>query len=386
MVHYYTSITSNYLPKARVLAASIRRHDPDAVIHLVLCDVPPPKLDLGAEPFDHLHSIGDLGIPDLERWLFKHDVVELCTAAKGPALWKILGEHRADQVFFFDPDIVLLDDPAELHARLAQTNVVLTPHLVAPEQTEEGVVDNEISGLRHGAYNLGFLGVRRTPAGTEFARWWRDRLLAHCYADIPAGLFTDQRWCDLAPGLFEGVTVLRDKRYNVATWNLSHRQVSKGGDGKLEVDGRPVLFFHFSGFDSGAQMENLRKYAPLRSPLFELHHWYVAEMDRHGQRELGGLEHAYARYRDGTPIPARHRRAYRRRPDLQARFPDPFSGELARWLEAESPAEAAARETDGDLKQTLTWRLGRLVTAPIERAMGRVPGLVPAVKRLFRRR
>src|SRR5262245_44064751 len=114
MIHYYTSITSNYLPKARVLARSIRRHDPDAAIHLILCDVPPRAFDLGAEPFDHLHLIGDLGIPDLVRWLFKHDVVELCTAAKGPALCKIFDEHRPDQVFFFDPDIVLLDDPAEL--------------------------------------------------------------------------------------------------------------------------------------------------------------------------------------------------------------------------------------------------------------------------------
>jgi hypothetical protein len=386
MIHYFTSITANYLPKARILARSIRRHDSEGVIHLVLCDVPPEGFDLGAEPFDHLSLIGDLGIPDLDRWLFKHDVVELCTAAKGPALWKILDQHRADQAFYFDPDIVVLDDLAALHAHLERTDVVLTPHLVGPERTEEGVIDNEISVLRHGTYNLGFLGVRRTPTGMEFARWWRDRLLAHCYADIPAGLFTDQRWCDLAPGLFEGVTILRDKRYNVATWNLSHRRIDKGREGRLEVDGIPLSFFHFSGFDSGAQLDNLRKHAPLGSPLFELHDWYVREMDREGQEQLGEKEHAYARYRDGAPIPARHRRAYRRRPDLQARFPDPFSGELARWLEAESPTEAAAREADGDLKQTVTWRLGRMVTGPIERVMGRVPGLVPAVKKLLRRR
>ena len=49
---YYTSITSNYLPKARVLAASVKRHDAHARFHLLLSDVPPEGFDLAAEPFD----------------------------------------------------------------------------------------------------------------------------------------------------------------------------------------------------------------------------------------------------------------------------------------------------------------------------------------------
>ena len=90
MTHYYTSIASNYLPKARILARSLRKHEPGAIFHLVLCDRPPPGFDLAKEPFDHLHLITDLGIPNVESWVFQHSVVEMCTGAKGPALWKIL--------------------------------------------------------------------------------------------------------------------------------------------------------------------------------------------------------------------------------------------------------------------------------------------------------
>src|SRR6267142_7045215 len=96
--HYFTSIANNYLPKARILARSIRKHDADAVVHVVLCDIPPVGFDLAAEPFDHLHLIRDLEIPDSTRWLFEHELVEMCTGAKGPALWKILTEYQVDQV------------------------------------------------------------------------------------------------------------------------------------------------------------------------------------------------------------------------------------------------------------------------------------------------
>jgi hypothetical protein len=396
--HYYTSIASNYLPKARILARSLRQHDPDAVIHLVLCDIPPPGFALDKEPFDHLHLVRDLDIPNVLSWLFQHELVEMCTGAKGPALWKILTEYDADQVYYFDPDIVVMHDLSGLKAQLAQASVVLTPHQVAPEEKDEDVRTNEITSLKYGVYNLGFLGVRRTDAGLAFARWWRDRLLSYCWADIPNGLFTDQRWCDLAMALFDDVRVLRDKAYNVATWNLTHRHVTLGPEGKLVVDGKPIVFFHFSGFDSGGQLMMLKKFAPPRSPLFEYHDWYIREMDAQGQRELGNLKCVYASYFNGEPIESVHRRVYRERPELIAQFPDPFAVDadysLRDWMKQHQPRQPAAKQArameavpwNADLTTTITWRVGKAITGPIERAFNLVPGLAPAIKRGLRLR
>jgi hypothetical protein len=393
MVHYYTSITSNYIPKARILARSIRKHDPKAVIHLVLCDAPPANYDFAKEPFDELHTLRDLDIPDLESWLFKHDIVELCTAAKGPAMHKLLNRADADQVYFFDPDVVVFGELPALHAELASASVLLTPHQIVPESRPDAVIDNEICSLKHGIYNLGFVGVRKCEAGLAFARWWRDRLLTWCYADIPNGLFTDQRWCDLAPALFADIKVLRDPRFNVATWNLTHRLVTLGANGGLLVEGRPLGFFHFSGFDSGAQKIMLQKYAPIDSPLFELHDWYVREMDKEGQKELGSTPWAYGTYADGSAIPRLHRHVYRMRPDFVAAFPDPFVVDGSSFRAAitrEYPSEEALRASNAseqtlfavtELRNTLAWRIGYAITNPIERVLGRVPGLVPRVKK-----
>jgi hypothetical protein len=392
MTHYFTSITTNYIPKARILARSIRRHDPTAIFHLFLCDIPPPGFDIEHEPFDHVHLLGQLGIDNLRQWIFMHDVVELCTAVKGSAMVKLFDEYGADKVIFFDPDTVVFGALDELHRRLDEASVILTPHQVAPESHDGAILDNEICSLKHGVYNLGFVAVRRSPAGLAFAHWWRDRLLSYCYADIPNGLFTDQRWCDLVPALFEGVHILRDKHYNVATWNLTHRDVTER-DHVLFVDGKPLVFFHFSGFDSGSQIMMLTKYARAGSPLFALHDWYIAEMEKEGQRELGAIRFAYSSYDDGAPIDRRHRFVYRNRNDLKSAFPDPFAvsngHSFHRWTQEVLPREAPAidpRRSEetlfavdhavAQMKNTLTWRIGNAVTAPLIAGRQLLTGLI----------
>ncbi len=322
-MYYFTSITANYLPKARILAKSVKRHDPDAVFFLVLSDKMPEGITMETEPFDSVLFIEDLGIPNPDSWIFKHTVVELCTAVKGAAVVRIAEETNAEKIIYFDPDIVVLHSLDELSGFLDSSSVVLTPHLLAPDTTREAIMDNEICSLKHGIYNLGFLGIRRSPEGMRFAKWWRDRLLHFCYDDIPNGLFTDQRWVDLAPAFFDDIHILRDKTYNVATWNLTHRDVRSSHDGVLCIDDSPVKFFHFSGFDSGDQKVMLKKYANKGSPLFDLREWYVRESKRENQKDMGTITCVYSFYSNGERITDLQRKVYRSRQDLIDAFPRP---------------------------------------------------------------
>src|SRR4051795_6422494 len=77
-------------------------------------------------------GLEELEIPDLTRWTFDHDVVELCTAVKGAMLCKLLDEG-AKKVVYLDPDTALLDDLAPVASLLDRHSVVLTPHLVEPD-------------------------------------------------------------------------------------------------------------------------------------------------------------------------------------------------------------------------------------------------------------
>src|SRR5579884_259380 len=343
----FTSITGNYVPKARVLAQSLKRFHPGFHFSVAVADAVPP-LDVAREPFDRILSLEDLAIPNLRQWIFQHSLVELSTAIKGFALLRLLESEDCSRVLYFDPDIVILDSLDSLLARFEQASILLTPHITEPEPSMEGILDNEVCALQHGIYNLGFLGVRKSGQGLECARWWPHRLTHFCRDDIPRGLFTDQRWMDFAPAYFEDLAILRDPVYNVATWNLSRRQVEGDLVNGLTIGGRKIVFYHFSGLDGGAQIGMLNKYGGEMRGLFELREWYLGECDRQGQAVFSQIPWAYACFDNGELITPEHRHIYRGRADLQTAFPDPFSTrDVTRsyyhWFNANQESPAAAR-------------------------------------------
>ena len=85
-MHIFTSITANYLPKAAALAHSVKRFHPEAIFHVVLSDDMPECAANTTAAFDSVINIRDLPIENISSWIFKHRLVELCTAVKGTAL------------------------------------------------------------------------------------------------------------------------------------------------------------------------------------------------------------------------------------------------------------------------------------------------------------
>ena len=61
----FTSITTNYLPKARVLAHSVKRHSSDVSFVLVVAETFDTLLLQPNDPFDRVITVDELGIPAL---------------------------------------------------------------------------------------------------------------------------------------------------------------------------------------------------------------------------------------------------------------------------------------------------------------------------------
>jgi hypothetical protein len=323
----FSSFTFSYLNRARVLFASLRRFHPDWELVALITDEPPPgfAFDPAREPFDRVVYARDLGIPDFTRWLFKHDVVEVCTAVKGPFLLQAC-QSGAEAVIYLDPDTALLASLEPIEAWLqSDADILLTPHLLEPNDAAQAIEDNDVATLRTGVFNLGFLAVRADGEGARFAGWWNERLLSHCYDDVGHGLFVDQRWCDEAPGLFDRLKVIRDPGYNVASWNLSRREVSVEKDGRILVNGQLLRFWHFTKLGAVADVMT-RRYAGDNFPVYEIWNWYRREVAARTEPSIPPGWWACGVYDDGLPIERAHRLAYRSRPDLQAAFPNPYAG------------------------------------------------------------
>jgi hypothetical protein len=321
----FTSVNAAYLAKAHVLASTLKRFHPRVEFHLVLAESRAPLPLSVSDPFDKVIDLYDLRLENDRSWLFKHSVVEMCTALKGVYLKRLLEDPEVEAVLYFDPDIAVLGPLTPVFEGLEQGSVVLAPHQLGPDEDIETIIDNEVCALRHGVFNLGFLGVRNDPIGFELASWWDARLSSFCQIDYSRGLFTDQRWFDLVPALFDGVVLLRHPGLDVATWNLSRRHLEGTSPFAVRVNGEPLSFFHFSGFDSGSQLVMSIKYGRDMPILFALRTWYIRACREAGQGHWGSRQWSYDFFDNGARITTPQRQVYRSEPCLQRLFPDPFA-------------------------------------------------------------
>ena len=115
---------------------------------------------------------------------------------------------------------------------------------------------------------------------------------------------------------------MRSPRFNVAPWNINQRHLEGTFDEGFSVDGEPLGFYHFTGFDSGAHEQVLGKYAKGNQAAHMLLQWY---RQRTGYlTPARDLTWGLGAFDNGLEIDADQRRIYRSRPDLQAAFPDPY--------------------------------------------------------------
>ncbi|MEX3017125.1 hypothetical protein [Gymnodinialimonas hymeniacidonis] len=361
-IYAFSSFTYSYLDRARVLAQSLRQRHPEWHLCAVVTDLPPDgssQDDLLVD-FDTILTAEDLLAdeigPRFSSWMFCHNIVEACTAVKGRALAHLLDKPDAEKVFFFDPDIAVFDDLSSLVTALDDADILLTPHQLDPEPRTNAVAigDNEIASLKWGAYNLGFVGVANTPdgEGLRFAKWWGDRLLDWCQDNLPKGLFTDQKWCDLVPSFFDDVHVLRDPGCNVASWNLSQRRLAFTEAGDITVNKAPLRFFHFTKLGPvGDQMT--RRYAHDNPEVLEVWAWYKRAVAKANAPEIPARYWHYGTFSNGRRIPDEVRQLYRDRADLRAAFSDPFDVEngFHDWLVAEGHLPALTPSDPSTLTQ-----------------------------------
>lgn len=316
-----TIVASNYVPMAHVLATSYLRAHPDLRFSVLVLDDEP--VDLADDRIDLLR-VGDLGIDDLRLDVMRtlYDVREFATAVKPAFLRTLL--QRGEPACYVDPDIRVYAPFRDVVGPAVEHDILLTPHVLHPVPRDGLDVSEETLRLA-GMFNLGFLAVGR--GADPFLTWWGERLLTDAVIDFPRGLFTDQRWVDWVPALFRHV-VCRDPGMNIGWWNAHERAVvldDHDGDPVPFVDGHPVRFVHYSGYDpkrpdvfSHWQPRPRQSWEP-GEPLRVLAEQYGRELVESGHFDRRGSRWRYDVAADGTPLT----------PDLRARWRASLLDELA---------------------------------------------------------
>lgn len=337
-----TIIARNYWAHARVLARSVADHHPDARVTVLVIDPDPATMAVAARERFAVIGPDDIGLDraELLRMAGIYDVLEISTALK-PWLLRRLLDEDPEPVIYLDPDIEVFAPLDEVVERASEHSIVLTPHTVAPLPVDDHG-PSELTILQAGTYNLGFIAVGSGASG--FLDWWAQRLARDCLISKAEGMFVDQKWVDLVPNYFDA-DVLRDPGYNVAYWNVPGRLLDRGGRG-YTVNGRPLRFFHYSGFDpdkpdvlSYYQGDDPRVRLSEHPVLSEICARYADALIRAGHRASFRIGYPFDRTVTGLRLDRRARAVYRREliaaeRERRSEPPNPFvdGTRFERWL------------------------------------------------------
>ncbi len=333
-----TIVSPNYFAYARTVAQSYTAQHPEQQFYvLIVADITDatPFHDAALTPV----LVNEIGLSDLRGQAMKYDILELNTNVKATFLKYLLQRHGLESVVYLDPDIFVYARLEPVFAALANgATAVLTPHLTSP--LFDGKRPSEQDHLYNGTYNLGFFAATGTKEGLRVLDWWEQRCLSLGFSEGRTGLFVDQKWMNLAPGMFEGVAILRDAGCNMAYWNLQERRAVETSDG-IEVDspvsGRvPLRFFHFSGIDlkdAASLSKNTDRFTLADRPdLSRIFAAYKAAVLSNRVEKTESVPYGFDRMSDGTALTRLARRLYA---EHQARFADeePFDarGRFARF-------------------------------------------------------
>jgi len=319
-----TIISKNYISFARTLTDSFLKIHPNGKVFVLLVDDVNDKFDPTKEKFT-LVSLGDIGIKDLESFCFKYSVLEQNTGAKAQFLKYLLEKYNLEQIFYFDPDILIINSLENLSKLLKTKSIILTPHILKP--IHDNRHPSEFDIIRSGSFNLGFIGLSNSDVSKKFLDWWNHHLMESGYSDVEKGLFTDQKWIDIVPSIFDDVYIIRHPGYNVAYWNLMQRDI-RLAENKVTADEKPLYFFHFSGFVP-ENLEIISKHQnrlnfndiPNSKSLFELYRDLLIE---NNYLETKKWKCKFDYFDNGVKIPIQARRIYSEAIKRGKNFENPF--------------------------------------------------------------
>jgi hypothetical protein len=221
-------------------------------LHTLVVHLPGQPLPEGLETNIRPCSVYDLLGPEAVRLFLRFNIFELANSLKAPLLTHLLDRPGAEQAVYVDSDIRFYHSPEPLFRRLVEHDLLLNPNLADPSESLS--TDWETEHLNYGTYNGGMVGVRNSENARRILAWWGERCLRYCCADPELGVFSDQRWLDLVPGLFANVCVERSPAQNVAVWNVPGRPIHYQ-DGCFQVREQPMMFFHFHKAHPGIDPE-----------------------------------------------------------------------------------------------------------------------------------
>jgi glycosyltransferase involved in cell wall biosynthesis len=248
-----TVATMSSLPRARVLARSLRRHQPDWPLRVMLMGGEDAiAATARAESSLDVRSVSQELDLDVETLLARHDEGDLTILLLGHLLLRH-AERTSEPVVHLPSSAWLLGDLTPLQSKLPSHATVFVPRVL--EDLPEDGLDPTLQQLeRVGRIDDTMLAVDGGADSREVLAWWIahvERTLGSLDAFAVGARPEDRPWLarflELAPARF-AAGVLDDPGMNLSLWNLHERELRESG-GTIAVGGGPARLLNLPGFD-----------------------------------------------------------------------------------------------------------------------------------------
>jgi hypothetical protein len=255
-----------YLARGLTMIRSLRRHEPEAEVW-VLCLNQAAHRGLSRlnEPGVRLLALEEIEADDEALLRAKGDgrsLIEYYFTLTASLVRYVMSRAGAGIVTYLDSDLYFFTSPQPIYDEMGDASVLIIPH-------------GFVAAMRHlerfGRYNVGWVSFRNDVSGKACLEWWRDRSNEWCsdVVDDAGGRYCEQRYLDRFAENFSGVHVLAHPGANLAPWNVAAHRLSLA-DGRVQVDGAPLLFFHFHGLKRIGEQRFYAIHWEYRGPMTEL--------------------------------------------------------------------------------------------------------------------
>jgi glycosyltransferase involved in cell wall biosynthesis len=348
-----TLATPSTLPQARVLADSLRRHQPDWPLDILFVGRE-READIGGGSA-RLRSVADELDIDIESVIARYDEEDLI-ALLLPRVLRSYAERSAGPLLHLPPTAWVLGDLAPVQAALSTRSVLLVPRMSA-DIPDDGLQPTCAQMERSGRMAETVMGVDGTSGADGFLVWWAaqvERTLGSLDGRRAGARPEDRAWLwrmlELAPARF-ATGVLDDPGCNLSMWNLHLHTLQSTPEGTL-VDRRwPLRWLDLPDFrpdrphqlSAGASRVRISRSPALR----ELCLSYAHELEEAGWSAVDRRQDIGRRLADGLVYDDALDALRSRAEALGERYDDLFDPDgndaraFANWLEGPAPAGAA---------------------------------------------
>jgi len=243
--HYCTYFDRNYLTRGLALIDSLRRTESSDWLIFVVCmdEMTQVVMRRLALPNVRLIPLHDIEYRDDALLSVKpsRSLVEYYWTLTPTIILRLLERHPGiDMLTYVDADLYFFSSPQPLFDESRGGSILIHEHRFSYRQRH--------LATHNGRFNVGLLSFRRDGNSLTALRWWRERCLEWCFVRYEQGKMGDQLYLNDWPDRFARVIVLRHIGGGVGPWNHDQYTIRPSGNGQVQINELPLIFYHFHSF------------------------------------------------------------------------------------------------------------------------------------------